>query len=94
MILRLVKMEFRSEEIDNFMTYFYTIQSKIEAMPGLVSLKIYQDIDHPNIVFTHSIWLNSDFLNNYRKSDTFKIIWTNTKKLFATDANAWSLNLK
>ena len=94
MILRLVKMEFKSEDTVNFLAYFETIKEKIEAMPGIVSLKLYQQQDNPNVIFTHSLWLSDEHLNNYRKSDVFGQIWPKTKQYFACDAVAWSLTLK
>ena len=94
MILRLVKMHFRPEETDDFLAYFETIKDRIAAMPGNVQLKLYQDVNNTNIVFTHSMWLNEESLNNYRNSDAFAEIWPKTKALFAQKAEAWSLELK
>jgi autoinducer 2-degrading protein len=94
MILRLVKMHFKSDELDNFLTYFQTIKSHIEAMPGIVRLHLYQDKTNKNVVFTHSVWINEEYLNNYRKSELFAEVWPNTKQLFAQKAEAWSLELK
>ena len=87
-------MTFREEETANFLAYFETIKDDIEAMPGIVSLKLYQDTKDSNVIFTHSTWLNTNSLDNYRRSDKFAIIWPKTKKLFATKPMAWSLKLK
>jgi heme-degrading monooxygenase HmoA len=43
---------------------------------------------------TYSIWENTDALENYRKSDLFKEVWSQTKMLFAAPAQAWSLEQK
>ncbi len=94
MILRLVKMHFRPEETDSFLAYFKTIKSQIESMPGILKLKLYQDENDKNIIFTHSLWLNPESLENYRNSEAFSIIWPKTKALFASKAMAWSLKLK
>ena len=94
MILRLVKMELTKENTAIFLTYFESIKSRIREMPGLVNLKLYQDVNDPNVVFTHSTWLNEDYLENYKKSKLFGEIWPKTKLLFASDAVAWSLTLK
>jgi len=91
MILRLVKMEFKKEKTAIFLTYFESIKSRICEMPGLVNLKLYQDVNDPNVVFTHS---TEDYLENYKKSKLFGKIWPKTKLLFASDAVAWSLTLK
>lgn len=87
-------MEFRPEETANFLAYFETIKHKIEGMPGLITLKIYQDANNKNIVFTHSTWLNQSSLDEYRGSDLFGKVWPFTKSLFKTKPAAWSLKLK
>lgn len=94
MILRLVKMEFMSKNTSEFLTYFESINHKIKQMPGLLNLKLYQDVNNPNIIFTHSTWLNEEALENYKKSKLFGEVWPKTKKLFASEAVAWSLTLK
>lgn len=94
MILRLVKMTFKPEETANFLTLFATIKDSIAAMPGIVSLKLYQDENDPNTVFTHSTWLSDKYLEEYRKSKLFGEVWPKTKVLFADKPMAWSLKLK
>ena len=94
MILRLVKMTFKAEETANFLAYFETIKDEIASMPGIVSLKLYQDESNQNIIFTHSTWLNKSSLDEYRNSNTFGEIWPKTKELFADKPMAWSLKLK
>jgi len=94
MILRLVKMHFRPEETAGFLKYFETIKNQIQSMPGIVKLKLYQDVNDENIVFTHSVWLNTESLEDYRNSEAFAVIWPKTKSLFASKATAWSLKLK
>ena len=94
MILRLVKMKFKPEESANFIAFFDTIKDRIEAMPGIVSVKLYQDENDPNVFFTHSMWLNTSSLDAYRTSDFFKVIWPKTKLMFDDKPMAWSLTLK
>lgn len=94
MILRLVKMHFNVDDTEQFLAYFKTIKHKIESMPGNLSLKLYQDSSNRNVLFTHSIWLNAQSLEDYRHSEEFREIWPKTKAMFATKAEAWSLNLK
>lgn len=94
MILRLVRMKFRQEETANFLAYFEQIKDDIASMPGIVNLKLYQDTDDENIVFTHSTWLNQSSLDAYRSSELFGEIWPKTKVLFSSKPMAWSLKLK
>ena len=94
MILRLVKMTFKSEEIDNFLDYFETIKDEIEKTPGIISLRVYQDNNNPNVVFTHSKWLSNSYLDLYRRSEFFGKVWPKTKAMFDDKPMAWSLTLK
>lgn len=94
MILRLVKMHFNENESANFLAYFDTIKEKIESMPGILNLKLYQDKTDNTVFFTHSVWLNTQSLEAYRQSEAFKEIWPKTKAMFASSAEAWSLKLK
>jgi len=94
MILRLVKMKFKQGELANFIAFFDTIKETIEAMPGIISVKLYQDEEDQCIFFTQSIWLNTSSLDAYRSSDFFKKIWPKTKLMFDAKPVAWSLKLK
>jgi len=94
MILRIVKMHFEPEMLSGFLEYFDEMKSNIEAMPGLVNLKLYTDVNNENIVFTISTWLDHKYLEAYRNSELFAEVWPKTKALFAHKAEAWSLRLK
>ena len=94
MILRLVKMTFKPEETASFLAFFETIKHDIGCMPGILNLKLYQDEEDENIIFTHSTWLNNSSLEAYRKSELFGKVWPKTKVLFAEEPVAWSLKLK
>ncbi|MFY0643716.1 MAG: antibiotic biosynthesis monooxygenase [Bacteroidia bacterium] len=94
MITRIVKMHFKAEEVDNFKQFFNTIKDKIESMPGLLNLKLYQDDENEAILFTISSWLNDQYLEEYRNSELFGLVWPRTKALFEQRPEAWSLKLK
>jgi heme-degrading monooxygenase HmoA len=87
-------MEFRDGETQNFERIFNAKKKDIAAMSGCQSVRLLGDINTPNIYMTYSIWENTDALENYRKSDLFKEVWSQTKMLFAAPAQAWSLEQK
>jgi quinol monooxygenase YgiN len=93
MIQRIVRMEFRVEEIDAFKALFVEIKDKIRSFEGCNSLKLLQDVNKPGIFFTYSIWNSEEDLNNYRNSELFGQVWKETKSKFAGRAEAWSTNL-
>ncbi len=91
MIKRIVKMEFRVEEIDNFLQLFETVKHKIKNTEGCQHLELWQDKTNPQILFTYSHWLNSEHLENYRNSALFEDTWAKTKALFSGKPQAWSV---
>lgn len=91
MIVRIVKMTFQEERIDPFKEVVGSFRDKIAAFPGCRHLDILQDIRHPNIFFTYSMWESEQDLNNYRSSDFFKQTWSKVTEWFTAKPEAWSL---
>lgn len=92
MLHRFVKLTFQPEHIDLFVIKFDKIKILIRDQEGCEYLRLFQDKKDPRIFFTHSIWANESCLNKYRKSELFGSYWPETKKLFAKDPIAWSLD--
>ena len=90
MIVRVVKMTFQSEKVDDFKQIFEKNKSHIRNFPGVSHLELLQDVHEPNIFFTYSHWEQLQDLENYRNSDLFQKVWSETKPLFAKKAEAWS----
>lgn len=91
MIVRIVKMTFKPESVEQFLEIFNTYKQYIQGSEGCLQLELLNDINSKNIFFTHSHWKNEESLNNYRNSALFEKVWSNTKVLFETKAEAWSL---
>ncbi|KAB2806774.1 putative quinol monooxygenase [Phaeocystidibacter luteus] len=91
MITRVVKMHFRTEEIDTFKALFDSRKELIRGFEGCEYLELWQDIDTPEIFFTYSHWTHTDRLEAYRHSDLFADVWSKTKALFADRPQAWSV---
>jgi len=92
MIVRIVKLTFRKEEMESFKKILLDSKEKIRAFPGVLRLEILQCESDPSIFFTYSYWESLDDLENYRHSPLFKDTWAKTKALFAKPAEAWSNN--
>jgi len=92
MIVRLVKMTFRLEEIEPFKKVFEASKEKISAFPGVIHLELLNGTDQPEVFFTYSHWESAEALENYRHSELFRTTWAKTKPLFAAKAEAWSTN--
>ena len=92
MLTRIVKMEFKSEEVVNFLSKFDIVKEKIRTFDGCTFLELYQDKNNKNIFFTYSKWERESDLENYRTSDIFKSVWATTKPMFRSKAKAWSID--
>lgn len=90
MLIRIVRMTFKEEEVDNFLEVFNRSKDKIRNFPGCNHLELHQDY-HDNAIFsTYSHWDNAEVLDNYRHSELFKEVWANTKVLFNDKPIAFS----
>ncbi len=92
MFVRIVKMSFHEDKISNFLENFEVIKEKIRNAPGNRLLELYQDKIDKCIFFTYSYWETEQDLENYRNSELFFEIWTDTKKLFNNKPEAWSVD--
>lgn len=92
MFTRIVKMEFRPDEIATFLSNFEVVKTEIRNFPGCMELTLYRDKSNRNTFFTYSKWVTEEDLENYRNSDLFKKVWKQTKGLFQNKAAAWSVD--
>lgn len=91
MITRIVKLEFQPERIGDFLLFFDSIKEVVNNFPGCYGMKLYRDIDRPNIVMTYSHWESEEALENYRTSEQFGTIWPSIKPWFIAKPEAWSV---
>jgi quinol monooxygenase YgiN len=88
MIIRLVTMTFKDENVDPFSSLFNTYKPQIRSSDGCLDLKLIHDLNNPNRISTLSKWTSEKHLNAYRKSDLFGVVWPKTKKLFSEPPTA------
>jgi len=93
-VIRVVKMNFREDQLDDFFAVFNESCAHIRAFDGCTYLELWQTQDDPRIVFTHSHWESPAHLENYRHSELFKSTWAKTKILFDDKPEAWSIDSK
>ncbi len=92
MFIRIVKMSFKADKVEDFLTNFNDNKEKIRNTSGCNFLELYRDKTNPTIFFTYSYWETEQDLSNYRNSDLFKNVWANTKILFNGKPEAWSVD--
>ncbi len=91
MIVRIVKLNFKNENILSFERIFEETKEVIRGYEGCSLLELYQDVNDASIFFTYSHWESEDHLEAYRNSDFFKEVWGRTKLLFDDKPQAWSV---
>lgn len=92
MIIRIVKMTFVPGKEEEFRAIFNEYRERIGASSGCTHLELWNDLSNPNVFFTYSHWEDESSLTTYRNSELFNQVWPRTKALFASPAEAWSVN--
>ena len=92
MLVRIVKLTFKTENISSFEQIFEDSKNEIRKFDGCTFLELYQDKNDARIFFTYSYWKNESNLDAYRNSDYFKNVWSKTKILFDETPQAWSVD--
>lgn len=91
MIKRFVKMTFKPELVEEFISIFNSKKELIAAVEGCTHVELLRDVQNPNVFFTYSLWQNETFIEAYRHSDLFINVWAKTKVLFDAKPEVWSL---
>jgi quinol monooxygenase YgiN len=94
MITRIVRMEFKPDQVVDFLTLFKATKSQIRHFPGVHHLELHRDAQKSNVFYTYSIWESEDALEAYRASTLFESVWNRTKILFSARPQAFSLRLE
>jgi len=84
-------MSFVPEKVDEFISIFDSVKTKIAEFDGCSELSLMRDAANSNVLYTISYWNSEDHLNKYRFSELFKDTWTDVRALFTDKAEAWSL---
>lgn len=92
MFIRIVKMKFQSDKVDEFLSIFDQNKERIRHFEGCKHLELLRDLKDPDQFFTYSYWESESHLEAYRESDLFREVWRFTKALFQERAEAWSVD--
>lgn len=92
MIVRIVKMSFKPENINEFLNLFEQKKQFIKNSTGCSLLELYREQQNSTVFFTYSYWNSKKDLENYRNSELFKDTWKLTKTMFIDKPIAWSVD--
>lgn len=93
MLKRMVKMTFQKDRIADFLAIFEESKNLIRNFPGCQHLELLHLDNHPEVMFTFSLWDGPEALEAYRQSELFRNTWSKTKVLFAGKPEAWSMRV-
>lgn len=94
MLVRIVKLTFKKENIASFEHLFEDTREQIRRFEGCTYLTLLRDRNDPTVYFTLSHWDSEEQLDQYRTSRLFKGVWDRTKVLFRERPEAWSLDTR
>jgi (4S)-4-hydroxy-5-phosphonooxypentane-2,3-dione isomerase len=83
-------MTFRNDACDAFLELFETYKNQIRGAEGCEYLELLRERPDSNVFFTYSHWREDKYLQQYRESETFAVVWPKTKAMFAAPAETWS----
>lgn len=89
-LIRIVRMTFRPDKVNDFLALFNEYQHKIAEVEGCDHLELHRDIDNSTVFATYSLWDDPRSLDWYRQSDLFNEVWGKTKALFGGKPQAFS----
>lgn len=90
MLIRLVRMQFRPQDVATFLALYEHVEPIIAAQPGCRSVQLVRQIDDPAAFATWSVWDDQIALDAYRRSDFFRGFWPEVRALFRAPAEAVS----
>jgi heme-degrading monooxygenase HmoA len=92
MFVRIVKMGFFEDKVDEFLANFDMVKRDIRNFDGNRFLELYRDKTNPTMFFTYSYWETETHLEAYRQSVLFRDTWAVTKPLLNCKPEAWSVD--
>ena len=91
MLVRIVKMQFNADFVEDFKILFTGVKPFISNFKGCTEVRLLQHETDLNLFFTISKWKTAEDLERYRNSDLFIETWRKVKPNFKSKAEAWSL---
>ena len=91
MMIRIVRMSFDPNKVNEFLRVFDTSKEKIRAFDGCQYLSLNKDHTRANVYYTLSHWQSTQHLEAYRESELFKTTWAAVKPMFNEMPQAFSL---
>lgn len=92
-MIRIVKLTIKEEHLEDFIKDFNTFKDSVNTFPGCKGMRMLQDKNNPQTIFTYSQWESDEALDNYRHSELFGKVWPAFKRWFADRTEVWSTEM-
>jgi len=89
-MIRVVKLSFKEQHIDEFKQFFESRKERIRNAEGCTHLELWQDNSSPGIFYTYSLWEEVQYLEQYRTSALFHDTWSIVRQWFGEKPEAFS----
>jgi quinol monooxygenase YgiN len=90
MLIRLVRMWFEPDNVDEFLRLYHAAHPTISSQPGCFGVRLVRQIDDPASFATWSRWESAAALDAYRTGPFFRAFWPQVRALFRVPAEAVS----
>ena len=90
MIVRLVRLKFAPENVEEFLEFYARSEPAIRAQEGCLALSLLRETGDPGSFATWSTWQSGRDLQRYRRSEFFRGFWPTVKALLREPAEAAS----
>lgn len=90
MVIRVVRMSFKEEKVQDFISLFNKTKNSIRDFDGCLRLDLLQDFGQEHILTTYSYWQDLKSLDKYRHSPLFLDTWAEMKEYFSAKPIAFS----
>lgn len=92
MIIRIVKMYLKKDEIKSFTDFFSSFQNQILEFDGCMHHDLFPDKDNKEIYYSYTIWKSEVKLKKYRNSELIKNISKAVEPKCEKEPLAWTVD--
>ncbi|MBE9467115.1 MAG: antibiotic biosynthesis monooxygenase [Bacteroidetes bacterium] len=91
MITRIIKFRIAPANTDVFKQFIALIKKDFSTIKGCKNREILNDKEDKDVYFMYTIWESEFKLNQYRKSELNKTLWTKLNQWSVKEPQAWTV---
>jgi len=91
MITRIIKFKIEPVNADDFKQFIASIKDDFSTIKGCKNMEILNDKEDKDVYFMYTIWDTEFKLNQYRKSEINKTLWSKLQEWSKKEPQAWTV---